>query len=234
VDRLQLCQEDRRSCLQLLSNIQSYQRFAAPGDALISQQVGGLALSAQQSINATQDCEERVLAIAGSLSELFDSSSRNGHVLLDRLNTADDTLHALGSFGMFLEADMEEVARKRRREGCGSWQRGAKWGSWDTVATDEIVLQRTQDPNLVRSLRNPRQELGVRLAGSSIDAAVIEASADLNPPEQQHAQLLHGGPDGEYHKCDLTGKWVPIGYAATVAERDCGERGATAGFFVSY
>jgi len=226
----------------VLSNIQAYQRLAAPEDTLISQQVGGLAVMAQQSINAKQDCEEMVFATAGSLIELFDSSSRTGTVqthtvdrhLIDRLSTADDTLRALGSFAMSLEAEMQEVARKRSREGCGSWQRGAKWGSWDTIATDEIVLQRTQDPNLIRSLRKPRQEPVVRGAGSCIDAANIEASDELKPPEQRHAQLLHGGPDGEYRKCDITGKWMPVGYAATVAERDCGERGATAGFFVSY
>jgi hypothetical protein len=225
-------QSERRSCLQLLSSIQAYQRLAAPGAMPnIEKQVENLATSSQEAADDMQDCEQRLGVTASSLLDLFGGSARSGV-----FDVATEVLRDLGSFGKYLEIEMNSIARMRKHRSLAQWQRGARWGTWEPVVTDDIVLQKTQDPDIVRLLRNPLSGDALSAVNAGSDALRVRADreAQRQTPEQKHAQLLHGGPDGEYRRCELTGRWLPIGYAAAVAERDYGERGATAGFFSTY
>jgi hypothetical protein len=144
-------------------------------------------------------------------------------------------LDNLGIFGTRLGNEMERAANNRKLMTSSMGGLPTVWSSWEPVATNEISLRRTQDPDLVRFLRKGQHgssEYWMVVSVGGNDAAE-ENGKDLSLL-MRHGHLLHGGPDGEYRRCSVTGKWMPIGYAATIAGRDCGERGANAGFFVTY
>jgi len=224
---------EKQEMAQVLGSIQRYQRLANPGSIhlgdrysqplVVNQQLRDLASSLQQGMDELDGCQERLTTSANSIVGLFGRSA-NARVTL--FEAATDSLQCLYQFGTYLEVEMHALASAQKR-GLG---RTGQWGHWQTVETDHIVLQTTRDLDLVRQMRNPSQDQpeAVPFARAAPDAVADQG------PEMQHVHLLHGGPDGEYHRCEATGKWVPVGYAAAVAERDRGDRGATAGFFVTF
>jgi hypothetical protein len=231
---------EKASCFHLIAAHRHFDVGGVASQSCIGQQLELLSASAQQAATDMQDCEQRLPEIADALLQLFGHESSHGV-----LESATGMLHDLASFGACLEQEKEAIDRMARRR-CPknyAWQRGEKWGTWTEVPTDEMILTRTTDLDVIRSLRASAHDFA---DSTDSDWVIVSGtgsgSASRSPGKQpinskvlgEHHHLLHGGPDGEYKRCELTGRWVPCGMAADLAERDRGTRGATAGFFVTY
>jgi len=235
---LETLRSEKASCFRLNA---AHRHFAvAVSQTCISQQLESLAASAQQAATDMQDCEERLPEVGNALLQLFgDESSRAV------LESATEMLQHLAFLGTCLAQEKEAIDRMARRR-CPknyAWQRGERWGTWTTVPTDDMILARTNDPDVIRSLRALAQDCSVStdsdwvLVGDDTSGSSKRNAGNATISSKalgEHHHLLHGGPDGEYKRCELTGRWVPCGMAADLAERDRGTRGATAGFFVTY
>merc|ERR1712070_196917 len=103
-------------------------------------------------------------------------------------------------------------------------------GAWEPVNTNPVALHTTKDPDLIRALKFSacRPEGDASQTGeTNNDTRGRREGAqakEVNSSEPKHAQLLHGGPQGEYERCELTGSWTATGLAATMAARDRGMR----------
>jgi len=226
--------QEMHSCRSICSTIREYQTHSLGRTARISQQTQDLAESALEAEIALAQSQGCLAATSQALLELFGGSSPAPNATTN--GEAAEVLHALSSFGCHLEREMDALSNRRRRGWSRSCQRGERWGTWKPVATDTTTLYRTQDPDLVRLLRNPQSDDQARLTPQIEAGGPRLQHAEQSPKMAQlrHSHLLHGGPDGEFQKCEVTGRWIPIGHAAIVAERDRGERGATAGFFTTF
>jgi hypothetical protein len=180
----------------------------------IPEQLASLSVSLQEAVGNVQACKISLPRIAQEVSEFF-GADRGQMSAGHKLDYATEVMQNLYCLGQRLEQEKQSIDRKRRYE--RSWRQGGETcQKWTAVNTECIVMHRTNDPDLIR-------------AGKGDHASVHRPES-----KQKIAQLLHGGPDGEYRRCELTGTWVPVGFAAAVAERDRGSRGANAGFFVTY
>jgi len=225
-----LRQEGKR-CSKLIKSIHAYDSYTS-GGPLLQEQVRQLTIDALKVSQDTQDCQERLGVAAQSVLDLFGGSAPRYLDSCGLSKAAGAMLDNLGIFGTRLGSEMERAANNRKLMRSSMGGLPAVWGSWEPVATNEISLRRTQDPDLVRLLRNGQHgssEYWMVVSAGGKDAVEEKGNIDM-----RHAHLLHGGPDGEYRRCSVTGKWIPVGYAATIADRDCGERGANAGFFFTY
>merc|ERR1711918_226511 len=79
--------------------------------------------------------------------------------------------------------------------------------TWEPVKTDYIALHATTDPDLIRTLkfaaRRPEGDAS-QMDETSKDALSREkgtVAKEEKSSEKQHAQLLHGGPQGQYERC---------------------------------
>jgi hypothetical protein len=226
--------QEGKACSKLIKSIRTYDTSTS-GGPLLQEQVRQLSIDALKVSQATQECQKRIGAASQSVLDLFDGSAPRCHEPCHLSKVASALLDNLGIFGTRLGNEMERAASNRKRMTSSMGGLPTVWGSWEPVATNEISLRRTQDPELVRFLRNGQHGSGeywMVVSVGSKDAAE-ENGKDLSLV-MCHGHLLHGGPDGEYRRCSVTGKWMPVGHAATIAARDCGERGANAGFFVTY
>lgn len=179
----------------------------------IPDQVLGLREVLRDAFHKLEVCEIGLPRMANDLIDLF------GQGRAADLQDVTVLLHCLEVLGRNLETEKETVDRKRR-SAQGSGKRGQKWGTWEEVDTKSMVLARSSDPDFIRASR-------VHIEGAEVLAA---RQHSLQPLEH----LLHGGPDGQFKRCDLTGRWLPVGHAAAAAARDRDSRGATAGFFLTY
>jgi hypothetical protein len=224
-----------KACSKLIKSIRTYDSSTS-GGPLLQEQVRQLSIVALKVSQDTQECQERLRVAAQVVLDLFGGSAPRCHEPCRLVKVADAMLDNLGIFGTRLGNEMQraENYHKLMRSSMGGLP--TVWSSWEPVATNEISLQRTQDPDLVRLLRNDQDgssEYWMVVSVGGKDAVEEKGNKDISLL-MRHGHLLHGGPDGEYSRCSVTGKWMPVGYAATIADRDRGERGANAGFFVTY
>jgi len=245
VDCADILRCEKATCLQICAASHHFDIAGASAQTCISQQLASLEVSAREAVSNMQDCELRLPLVAAALLDFFGHETPGAQV-----ESASELLRHLALLGDCLVQEKAAIDRQLRRQHSShyAWQRGKKWGTWTTVPTDEIILSRTTDPDVIRLLRAPCQ--GLTDSNDLLDWIVLgddpsggvsrnsrRGGADANTTIKgldKHAHLLHGGPDGEYKRCELTGMWVPVGATATLAERDRGTRGATAGFFVTY
>jgi hypothetical protein len=221
----------RRACSNLKQDFARLIVVEPSSDSCINQQLHSLQENTEQAIHDMSECLSNLPEIATGLVEFFDGMRQGSLECCTRL------LDSLAHFGNGLKYEKKVIDHNSKRCSNGSWHRGSAWGTWETVDTMEIALRNTADPDLIRSLKGPQPTTVQKTEGEDSsdqkdkDDNKQQAAAACEP---KLAHLLHGGADGEYRRCETTGKWIPVGLAAHIAERDRGTRGATAGFFVTY
>jgi hypothetical protein len=220
----------RRACSNLKQDFTRLIVVESSSNSCINQQLRRLQEHTDQAIDDMSECLTNLPEMATGLVEFFEGRQGN-------LELCTRLLDSLAHFGARLQFEKAVIDRNSKRCSSASWHRGSAWGTWEAVDTTEIALRNTADPDLIRSLKGPQPTTVQKSQGDD-----VSDQKDKDDKKQQVtsacepklAHLLHGGADGEYRRCETTGKWIPVGLAAHIAERDRGTRGATAGFFVTY
>jgi len=231
-DFAELARQERQKFAHLLPSLRNILQSAVL-DPCVDRQLREFSVTLQQSVDSMELCEACLLDSAEYLVGLF-GSTRGRNSLQSGTNVLAD-FERLGNH-LSREKDTLDRLQNRSQSSHYAWQRGRTWGVWEPVDTDEVALRATKDPDLIRALRVPQEKDDASVEDAAAQLASRSAPAGRNKEQStdKHARLLHGGPAGEFRKCDMTGKWIPVGYAAVLAERDTSQRGATAGFFVTY
>lgn len=179
-----------------------------------------------------REASRRVVTLLGSPLPRGGTNAAQGNA---QLTTARDALQSLSVLGSRLQGEMNKIVRRRGIQDAGPYQRGGRWGTWERVDTDGMVLQATSDLDLLRALRRfPLPHDNAAATNAPTTGANSGETEKTVQSIDRHHHLMHGGQDGEYRRDPESGRWVPVGATAAMVARDRGDRGAVAGWFATY